>query len=170
MSVFRCAVLSAVKHDYVARGVLGHPRFDLAVDHGLVTRLHCGKPAECGEDHLPFQSAGGNQKLERELPADHRSQGHQHLGIAWQGSEETVGLALRSLEGSSAELTAKSTVEVFVTREWLRSALTSWLTPCEDWSLERFISSHKIMPKLRWRQFSRKKMARLIFKVLPRKF
>src|SRR5215212_9430382 len=30
-STFRCAVLSAVKHDYVARGVTGHPRFELAV-------------------------------------------------------------------------------------------------------------------------------------------
>jgi predicted dehydrogenase len=29
--VFRCAVLSAVKHDYVARGVASHPRFKLVV-------------------------------------------------------------------------------------------------------------------------------------------
>ena len=29
--VFRCAVLSAVKHDYVARGMASHPRFELAV-------------------------------------------------------------------------------------------------------------------------------------------
>lgn len=28
---FRCAALSAVKHDYVARGVASHPRFELAV-------------------------------------------------------------------------------------------------------------------------------------------
>ncbi|MEQ1779755.1 MAG: hypothetical protein ABMA14_00225 [Hyphomonadaceae bacterium] len=28
---FRCAVLSAVKHDYVARGVATHPRFQLVV-------------------------------------------------------------------------------------------------------------------------------------------
>ncbi|MDX1946371.1 MAG: Gfo/Idh/MocA family oxidoreductase [Pirellulaceae bacterium] len=28
---FRCAALSAVKHDYVARGVAGHPRFELVV-------------------------------------------------------------------------------------------------------------------------------------------
>ncbi len=28
-SKFRCAVLSAVKHDYVARGVASHPRFEL---------------------------------------------------------------------------------------------------------------------------------------------
>lgn len=28
---FRCAVLSAVKHDYVAKGVASHPRFDLVV-------------------------------------------------------------------------------------------------------------------------------------------
>ena len=28
---FRCAVLSAVKHDYVARGVASHPRFELTV-------------------------------------------------------------------------------------------------------------------------------------------
>jgi predicted dehydrogenase len=29
--VFRCAVLSAVKHDYVARGLISHPRFEIAV-------------------------------------------------------------------------------------------------------------------------------------------
>src|SRR5687768_11578871 len=28
---FRCAVLSAIKHDYVANGVAAHPRFDLVV-------------------------------------------------------------------------------------------------------------------------------------------
>ena len=28
---FRCAVLSAVKHDYVARGMASHPRFELVV-------------------------------------------------------------------------------------------------------------------------------------------
>jgi predicted dehydrogenase len=28
---FRCAVLSAVKHDYIARGVAAHPRFELVV-------------------------------------------------------------------------------------------------------------------------------------------
>jgi len=31
MSTFRCAVLSVVKHDYVARGVATHPRFELVV-------------------------------------------------------------------------------------------------------------------------------------------
>ncbi len=31
MTPFRCAVLSVAKHDYVARGVAAHPRFDLAV-------------------------------------------------------------------------------------------------------------------------------------------
>lgn len=29
--VFRCAALSVAKHDYVARGVITHPRFELAV-------------------------------------------------------------------------------------------------------------------------------------------
>src|SRR5262245_27816203 len=28
---FRCAVLSAVKHDYIARGIAAHPRFELVV-------------------------------------------------------------------------------------------------------------------------------------------
>ena len=28
---FRCAVVSAIKHDYVARGVAKHPRFELVV-------------------------------------------------------------------------------------------------------------------------------------------
>lgn len=28
---FRCAVLSVLKHDYIARGMLSHPRFELAV-------------------------------------------------------------------------------------------------------------------------------------------
>ena len=31
LAKFRCAVLSAVKHDYVARGMASHPRFELAV-------------------------------------------------------------------------------------------------------------------------------------------
>ena len=31
MKTFHCAVLSAVKHDYVARGMASHPRFELAV-------------------------------------------------------------------------------------------------------------------------------------------
>ncbi|MES2789046.1 MAG: Gfo/Idh/MocA family oxidoreductase [Planctomycetota bacterium] len=31
LSTFRCAALSAVKHDYVARGVASHPRFQLVV-------------------------------------------------------------------------------------------------------------------------------------------
>jgi len=30
-ATFRCAVLSTVKHDYVARGMASHPRFELAV-------------------------------------------------------------------------------------------------------------------------------------------
>ena len=30
-ATFRCAALSAIKHDYVARGVTAHPRFDLVV-------------------------------------------------------------------------------------------------------------------------------------------
>ena len=29
--MFRCAVLSAVKHDYVPRGMAAHPRFELVV-------------------------------------------------------------------------------------------------------------------------------------------
>jgi predicted dehydrogenase len=29
--IFRCAVLSCVKHDYIARGMASHPRFELAV-------------------------------------------------------------------------------------------------------------------------------------------
>ncbi len=31
MNTYRCAVLSVTKHDYVARGVAAHPRFELAV-------------------------------------------------------------------------------------------------------------------------------------------
>ncbi len=40
---FRCAVLSAVKHDYVARGVASHPRFELVVvadDHDAPAWAH----------------------------------------------------------------------------------------------------------------------------------
>jgi len=40
---FRCAVLSAVKHDYVARGMATHPRFELAVvadDPGVPNWAH----------------------------------------------------------------------------------------------------------------------------------
>src|SRR5436305_9118486 len=29
--IFRCAVLSVLKHDYVARGMASHPRFELVV-------------------------------------------------------------------------------------------------------------------------------------------
>ena len=37
---FRCAVLSAVKHDYVARGLTSHPRFEVVVvaDHTKIGR------------------------------------------------------------------------------------------------------------------------------------
>src|SRR5262245_718730 len=40
---YRCAVLSALKHDYVARGVASHPRFELAVvadDPGVPAWAH----------------------------------------------------------------------------------------------------------------------------------
>jgi UDP-N-acetylglucosamine 3-dehydrogenase len=40
---FRCAVLSAVKHDYVARGVVSHPRFEMVVvadDPGVPAWAH----------------------------------------------------------------------------------------------------------------------------------
>ena len=40
---FRCAVLSVVKHDYVARGMASHPRFELVVvadDPGVPNWAH----------------------------------------------------------------------------------------------------------------------------------
>ena len=46
---FRCAVLSAVKHDYVARGVASHPRFELVV--------------VADDPHVPEWSHERNQQL-----------------------------------------------------------------------------------------------------------
>src|SRR5262245_41556688 len=46
---FRCAVLSAVKHDYVARGMASHPRFELAV--------------VADDPHVPAWAHERNQKL-----------------------------------------------------------------------------------------------------------
>jgi UDP-N-acetylglucosamine 3-dehydrogenase len=43
LPLYRCAVLSAVKHDYVARGMVSHPRFELAVvadDPGVPAWAH----------------------------------------------------------------------------------------------------------------------------------
>ena len=51
---FRCAVLSAVKHDYVARGVASHPRFELAV-----VADDPGVPAWAHERNQQFADAHG---------------------------------------------------------------------------------------------------------------
>jgi predicted dehydrogenase len=54
MSPFRCAVLSAVKHDYVARGMASHPRFEL-----VVVADDPGVPAWAHERNQQFASAFG---------------------------------------------------------------------------------------------------------------
>jgi predicted dehydrogenase len=49
---FRCAVLGAVKHDYVARGMASHPRFELAV--------------VADDPHVPAWAHERNQQFARE--------------------------------------------------------------------------------------------------------
>src|SRR5262245_12552454 len=54
---FRCAVLSAVKHDYVARGVASHPRFELAVvadDPGVPQWAHERNQQFADAFHIPY--------------------------------------------------------------------------------------------------------------------
>lgn len=57
MRPFRCAVLSAIKHDYVARGVASHPRFKLAVvadDPDRPDWTHARNQAFADEFHVPY--------------------------------------------------------------------------------------------------------------------
>jgi predicted dehydrogenase len=54
---FRCAVLSAVKHDYVARGVASHPRFELAVvadDPQVPAWAHERNQQFADATHIPY--------------------------------------------------------------------------------------------------------------------
>jgi predicted dehydrogenase len=54
---FRCAVLSAIKHDYVARGVATHPRFELVVvadDPGVPAWAHERNQLLAEELRLPY--------------------------------------------------------------------------------------------------------------------
>ncbi len=54
---FRCAVLSVVKHDYVARGMLSHPRFELAVvadEPHVPTWAHERNQQFADEWHVPY--------------------------------------------------------------------------------------------------------------------
>ena len=56
-SQFRCAVLSAVKHDYVARGVAAHPRFELVVvadDPGVPQWVHERNQQLADEFGIPY--------------------------------------------------------------------------------------------------------------------
>ncbi len=57
MTQFRCAVLSAVKHDYVARGVATHPRFELVVvadDPDQPEWVHERNEEFAREFHIPY--------------------------------------------------------------------------------------------------------------------
>ncbi len=54
---FRCAVLSAVKHDYVARGVASHPRFELVVvtdDPDVPAWAHERNQQFAGAHRIPY--------------------------------------------------------------------------------------------------------------------
>jgi predicted dehydrogenase len=54
---FRCAVLSAVKHDYIARGVAAHPRFELVVvadDPGVPAWAHERNQAFADALRIPY--------------------------------------------------------------------------------------------------------------------
>ncbi|HSQ56749.1 MAG TPA: Gfo/Idh/MocA family oxidoreductase [Gemmata sp.] len=54
---FRCAVLSAVKHDYIARGIASHPRFELAVvadDPGVPQWAHERNQQFADEFGIPY--------------------------------------------------------------------------------------------------------------------
>lgn len=54
---FRCAVLSAVKHDYVARGMASHPRFELVVvadDPQLPDWVHERNQQFADTHHIPY--------------------------------------------------------------------------------------------------------------------
>lgn len=54
---FRCAVLSVIKHDYVARGVSSHPRFELAVvadDPSVPDWVHARNQQFADEKQIPY--------------------------------------------------------------------------------------------------------------------
>ena len=54
---FRCAVLSAVKHDYVARGMASHPRFQLVVvadDSDMPDWVHERNQQFADAHHIPY--------------------------------------------------------------------------------------------------------------------
>ncbi len=54
---FRCAVVSAVKHDYVARGVASHPRFELVVvadDPDIPQWAHERNQQFADAHHIPY--------------------------------------------------------------------------------------------------------------------
>ena len=51
---FRCAVLSAVKHDYVARGVASHPRFELVGRRRRSAAFPIGPTSATSNSPTPF--------------------------------------------------------------------------------------------------------------------
>ena len=54
---YRCAVLSAIKHDYVPRGMSGHPRFELAVvadDESIPQWAHERNQQFADEHRIPY--------------------------------------------------------------------------------------------------------------------
>jgi predicted dehydrogenase len=55
---YRCAALGTVKHDYVARGIVAHPRFDLVVvadDAGASDRAHECNQRFADEHGVPYR-------------------------------------------------------------------------------------------------------------------
>src|SRR5215210_4802415 len=54
---YRCAILSAVKHDYVPRGMASHPRFELAVvadDPQVPAWAHERNQQFADANHIPY--------------------------------------------------------------------------------------------------------------------
>jgi predicted dehydrogenase len=88
-SPFRCAVLSAVKHDYVARGMAAHPRFELAVvadDPHVPAWAHERNQQLADEFQIPYV-----QGIERAL-AEHDVQ----VAIVSPEAERHADLSIRA--------------------------------------------------------------------------
>ena len=69
---FRVAALSVIKHDYVARGVASHPRFELvavADDPSVPDWVHEGLSKE-GIDFLVRDCTTGNELAQHASDAD----------------------------------------------------------------------------------------------------
>lgn len=92
MENFRCAVLSVVKHDYVARGVASHPRFELAVvadDPQEPDWAHQRNQQFAAEHGIPYV-----RNVEQAL-AEHDVQ----VAVVSSAAERHCDLSIRAAEG-----------------------------------------------------------------------